>query len=484
MSTWSAGRLLHLVGEGADVLGVELAVDVGRRHVPFRLGLRRPPRASEGERGQQLERSRGHRSSPVGSAASVAKFPRRHNARRRQAAGASAVDHRVADRQRAGQPGRFDAEEVDETRDAMVARPRHDEVRRLVLGPHDLRSDPGIARREPPVREPRPVLADRGVEAVGAARVDVVADRVDPLDVGSEARLAAEVDGDVHPEAGLVRHRVDEPRERRLPDERVVVALRVVGRRHVRGREAGERGGDPLRVKPARVHHRPGADAERLVAAGRDLDAVVAHRAAGDRALEGDHRAVRLRVALQREHEGVAVDHPGRGREVGRHATQLRLERARLGGGERPQVGHPVRLGLPTDRVQLRELVLGGGHEQLAAAPVGDAALVAVAVERVLARDAEARLERAGRVVDAGVDDLGVARAGLGADRVGGLQDHYLPAGEREGARHGQADDTGADYDGVQAIHPCLAHRIGHGSAMVCAEEALPGMSPIVLTPL
>ena len=50
-----AGRLLHLLGEGADVLGVKLAVDVGRRHVPLVLGVRRAPGCGERERGQNLD---------------------------------------------------------------------------------------------------------------------------------------------------------------------------------------------------------------------------------------------------------------------------------------------------------------------------------------------------------------------------------------------------------------------------------------------
>ena len=327
--------------------------------------------------------------------------------------------------------------------------PSDQEVRGLLARSHDLRPDAGVAGRQPPVLETGPVFPDRGVEAVGAARVDVVADRVDPFDVGAEPRLAAEVDRDVNPEAGLVRHRVDEPRERRASDERVVVALGVIGRRHVRARKARERGGDPLRMEAARVHHRPREDAQRLVAAGLDLDAVRPHRAAGHRALEGDHRAARLGIALKREHEAMAVNHAGRRGEIGGDATELRLERARLCGGERPQVRYTVRVGLLLDRVQFRELLLVGRDEQLAAALVGDRALVAIAVERVLARHAEPGLQRAGRIVDAGMDDLGVARAGLGADRVRGFQHHHLAAGERERAGYRESHHAGADDDRV-----------------------------------
>ena len=56
-------------------------------------------------------------------------------------------------------------------------------------------------------------------------------------------------------------------------------------------------------------------------------------------------------------------------------------------------------------------------------------------VEELLAFDAAARLERALRVVDAGVDHLGVARAGMRADRILGLEDHHLAARRCASAR-------------------------------------------------
>ena len=69
-------------------------------------------------------------------------------------------------------------------------------------------------------------------------------------------------------------------------------------------------------------------------------------------------------------------------------------------------------------------------------------ALGAVAVEELLARDAEPRLQAARRVVDAGMDHLAVARAGLRADRIGALEDDHLEPGHRQPARAGEPDDA------------------------------------------
>src|SRR6185437_10418753 len=61
--------------------------------------------------------------------------------------------------------------------------------------------------------------------------------------------------------------------------------------------------------------------------------------------------------------------------------------------------------------------------------------------------DAGARLEAAPRVVDAGMDDLAVARGGLEADAVFAFEHHDLDAGARQRPRHREPDHPGADDD-------------------------------------
>ena len=93
------------------------------------------------------------------------------------------------------------------------------------------------------------------------------------------------------------------------------------------------------------------------------------------------------------------------------------------------------------------------GNNQLAAAPVRHAVRDAVLVEELLAGDTAARLKRPLGVVDAGVDHFGVARAGVRADRVFGLEHYDLAPGARELARYREADHARADHDGVDAFH-------------------------------
>jgi hypothetical protein len=86
-------------------------------------------------------------------------------------------------------------------------------------------------------------------------------------------------------------------------------------------------------------------------------------------------------------------------------------------------------------------------NEPLARPAIGDAVLVAELVQQVLSAEAELRLEGVLAVVDAGVDDLAVARAGLRADGGVTLYEYGGGAGlEGELAGNGEADDTTADY--------------------------------------
>src|SRR5207253_6625473 len=98
-----------------------------------------------------------------------------------------------------------------------------------------LRAEAGVARQQRAVGKRGPVAPDRSVETLGTTRVDVVADALDPFDVGAEAGLAGEVERHVHAEAAGLGHRVDEARKRRAARERVVIALRVeLARRELR----------------------------------------------------------------------------------------------------------------------------------------------------------------------------------------------------------------------------------------------------------
>ncbi len=97
-------------------------------------------------------------------------------------------------------------------------------------------------------------------------------------------------------------------------------------------------------------------------------------------------------------------------------ARGVRLELAQPLRPDQLDARHAVRERAAVELVEPRQLVLARRDDDLAAAEHRDAALVAVREQPLRAVDAEPRLERAGRVVDAAVDDA--ARApGLVARR-------------------------------------------------------------------
>ena len=106
--------------------------------------------------------------------------------------------------------------------------------------------------------------------------------------------------------------------------------------------------------------------------------------------------------------------------------------------------------------VELGKLVVGGRDDQLATPIVVHTVARAVVIERVLAGDAEPRLEAVLRIIDSGVNDLRVARAGLGADGVPALDDDDLAS------RHGEAARDGA----------AMAHQV-HGAIGFTQEHVL-----------
>ena len=84
---------------------------------------------------------------------------------------------------------------------------------------------------------------------------------------------------------------------------------------------------------------------------------------------------------------------------------------------------------------------------------MGHAMLAAIGIETLAAGDAARRLQAAGRIIEAAVDDLAVARGGLGADPVGAFEDDDLVPLQREGPRRRQADHPGPDDDRFDLFH-------------------------------
>jgi hypothetical protein len=152
-----------------------------------------------------------------------------------------------------------------------------------------------------------------------------------------------------------------------------------------------------------------------------------------------------LQVALQRQHEGMAVDDPGLGRMQRRHAGERRLHRARRVGADQLQPLDAVDLALFGDPLDLGGLFRVGRDDQLADLAVRHAVARAERVQLAPALHAVLRALRGGRIIHAGVDHLAVARGHAIADAAGRFRDDHLMAGKRSLTRDREPDHAGAD---------------------------------------
>ena len=175
-------------------------------------------------------------------------------------------------------------------------------------------------------------------------------------------------------------------------------------------------------------------------------------------------------IAAQRQHEGVAVDDAGGGREQGCVAIQRRLQCARGIAREGLQIKHAIGLGVSPDRLQFRGLIRRRRDDQLTAVAMRDAVIAAVLIQRALAADAHPRHQAPRRIIDAGVDHLAVARRGCGPDTFRRLQDDYLAACLRQPPRDGEADHPRTDNDALNFIHSQLGP--GYSTRRACDEAA------------
>src|SRR6266705_1780782 len=373
--------------------------------------------------------------------------------------------HVLADRERRGEAGGFDAEEVHQARNAVILRALNQEIARGLVPRLDLGPDARIRGLQGAVREARPVAAYRAVERPGAARVDVVADALDPFDVGAETRLACEVESEVHAAPRRFRGGVDEAAERRAARQAEVVALAVVGGGQPVRRKAFDDARQLLREQACAVDYPPREQPSGFDTADLELDTVRLDAAAKHGAAERERRAAVLGVSAQGEHEAVAVDDPGGGRFQRSDAGELRLQRASFGVREHFQIGHAVLGGLRAELFQRGNLRHFGRDDELAATPVRNAVLREKRVKSLAARDAQLRLERAARIVDSRVDDFAVARAGAGADRAFRFEDDHLATSKREGSCARQADHACAYDDRIDPFHGA-ASLLGGGASV------------------
>jgi len=195
---------------------------------------------------------------------------------------------------------------------------------------------------------------------------------------------------------------------------------------------------------------------QRIGAAHLDLQARATDGDRRYRRVQCQHRAVALGIAQQCQHQRVAVDDAGAWRKQPCHRLQLRLQRQHLAPIEGLQVIDPIGQRVPPQLLQRSDLGLVGGDDQLAATSMGHAVAVAEIVELATPGHAQPALERALRVVDAGVDDFAVARAGGGAKGSLGFQYQHLATGQRQRTRHRQPDHSRTHHHAIHPIHARL----------------------------
>ena len=111
-------------------------------------------------------------------------------------------------------------------------------------------------------------------------------------------------------------------------------------------------------------------------------------------------------LADQRVHVAVGVEHAAFGRMQRAHRAQRGLQGQGLRGVQAGDAFDPVGFAAGRQRIERGEFTVLRGHDELAALVVGDVVAVEERVQQAPAFDAEACLQRTGRVVQAGVDHL------------------------------------------------------------------------------
>jgi hypothetical protein len=163
----------------------------------------------------------------------------------------------------------------------------------------------------------------------------------------------------------------------------------------------------------------------------------------------------------------LALDDAGFRRREGGHGRHVRFAASDLVAADELQIAGAVGQPALSERVERTDLVIVSRDDQLAAPRMGDVVLAAELVEERPALDRQARFEGVRRIVDAGVDDAAVVRAGLEPVAAVALDDRHAPR-RRQLGRDRQPDRPGAD-DGD--IHVHADHRSGGGDLAHAARD-------------
>ena len=144
---------------------------------------------------------------------------------------------------------------------------------------------------------------------------------------------------------------------------------------------------------------------------------------------------------------------------TGRECTAARARRGGPRSVQPLKVEHATGARVRFDFLQGRQVRIGGGNRELAAAPMRDAPLGTVAVQKIAAGDAQPRFEGIGLVVDAGMNDFTIARTGMHAEVAFAFENDHFPATSRQRPGHGQANDPCADHNAIDVVQRNFSSR-------------------------
>jgi hypothetical protein len=252
--------------------------------------------------------------------------------------------------------------------------------------------------------------------------------------------------GEVHPqerELGI-GHRVDQAADQAVALWAQKVVLAAEGDDLHLGVGAGQPR-DHVRVQPGAIDQLGRRDGVLTRADGETATPHARDRA--DRKVVLDRDAAGDEIAPEGGRDLAVVHDGGVGRVDAGHRPHVRLDLAHAAGVDQAEPRHAVGRAPLVEGVQPRHLLLRGGDDDLAAAVVLDRVRLAEVHHQAHALHAQAGLEGAGLVVDAGVDDAAVV-AGLVPAELGFLlAQHEFQRRKllEQRPRRGQPDDPAAD---------------------------------------
>jgi hypothetical protein len=126
----------------------------------------------------------------------------------------------------------------------------------------------------------------------------------------------------------------------------------------------------------------------------------------------------------------------------------------RIGACEPDEVGYIIGSRGGGNAFEDSSLALGAGDNELPTLAVLNAAIATELIEELAPSETKPGFERSRRVVDAGVNNLAVARTDAGAGLCFSFQDDRFQTASCQAARDGQAHDPGTDH---YAVH-CIDH--------------------------